>query len=277
MNANSPGSSPDVQPAIDSWQLILLDGFRLRPGVAEPRDDASPHGRREHSITGRGQRLVALLTLLGPQLRTYIAGMMWPEVAEDRARASVRATICDLHRQVPGLVRSTPHEARLADGVAVDVSRFVELARAAIRLQPGDDIPDEAMDLVPGGRFGGALLPGWYDDWVVVEAERLHQLRLHAMDVLVQRLVEAARYPAALEVAQATVSADPLRESANRALMRVHLAEGNTAEALRQFERFRLALRAAMDIEPSRRMLDLVAQIRSARHLEPFEPLRVNG
>jgi DNA-binding SARP family transcriptional activator len=42
-----------------------------------------------------------------------------------------------------------------------------------------------------------------------------------------------------------------LRESAHRALIRVHLAEGNRFEAQRQYDLCRRLLRDRLDIEPS--------------------------
>ena len=58
------------------------------------------------------------------------------------------------------------------------------------------------------------------------------------------------------------LQADPLRESAHRRLMQIHLAEGNIAAALGQFDRFRELSHRTLGIEPSRLMLDLVAGIR---------------
>jgi DNA-binding SARP family transcriptional activator len=238
-----------------AWRLNLLDGLRLT------------RARQLIPITSRGQRLTALLALRGPQTRTMIGGMLWPEVSEARARTSVRAAVRDLNLQAPGLLVSTAFDVRLDPAIPIDVQTFMAQARQLLQGGPSldagarpIDLPD-ALELTPGGALGGRLLPGWQDDWVVAEAERLHQLRLHALDALVHQLVQLTDYAVALQVALAAVSIDPLRESTHRTAMQVHLAEGNTVEALRQYERFRTTLRAAMNIEPSRRMLDLVNEI----------------
>jgi DNA-binding SARP family transcriptional activator len=49
----------------------------------------------------------------------------------------------------------------------------------------------------------------------------------------------------------AAVAAEPLRESAHSALIRLHLAEGNRSEALRQYCRYRRLLRAELGVEPT--------------------------
>ena len=86
------------------------------------------------------------------------------------------------------------------------------------------------------------LLPDWYDDWVAVERERFRQLRVHALERLCDRLVEAERFGEAIEAGLAAMKSEPLRESAHRALVRAHLAEGNRSEALAQYRRFKALL-----------------------------------
>ena len=66
--------------------------------------------------------------------------------------------------------------------------------------------------------LSGELLPDWYDDWVLLEAENWRQLRLHALEVLAGLLTAAGRYGDAAAAALAAVRADPLRESAHAAL-----------------------------------------------------------
>ena len=99
---------------------------------------------------------------------------------------------------------------------------------------------------------------GWYDEWLLLERERLRQMRLHALEALAEQLVIAGDLPAAVHAALAAVAIDPLRESAHRALIRAHLAEGNRVEALRQLARLRHLLREELGVEPSSRAVDLL-------------------
>ena len=102
------------------------------------------------------------------------------------------------------------------------------------------------------------LLPGWYDDWVLTEAEEWRQLRLYALEALAGRLAAAGRSGEAVCAARAVVRAEPLRESGYATLIRVHLAEGNQSEAVRQFARCRLLLHAELGLEPSPQLHQLV-------------------
>jgi DNA-binding SARP family transcriptional activator len=105
----------------------------------------------------------------------------------------------------------------------------------------------------------GDLLPGWYDDWVLFERERLRQMRLHSLEKLAGHMAGQGQHAEAVEAALAAVAADPLRESAHRTVVEVHLAEGNVSEALRAFERCRQLMSEELGIEPSPQMQSLIA------------------
>ncbi len=83
-------------------------------------------------------------------------------------------------------------------------------------------------------------------------------------DDVAARLAAAGRYGDALQAAYTAVRAEPLRESAHRVVIRVLLAEGNAAEALRAYEHFRVVLAEEMGVRPSERMTRLVAGLRPA-------------
>jgi DNA-binding SARP family transcriptional activator len=67
------------------------------------------------------------------------------------------------------------------------------------------------------------------------------------------------------------VSAEPLRESAQRVLIDAHLAEGNWIEGRRAYESYRELLRRELDAEPP---YDLSVTIQSARR-RPFVEIAV--
>ncbi|HML98975.1 MAG TPA: bacterial transcriptional activator domain-containing protein [Tepidiformaceae bacterium] len=137
-------------------------------------------------------------------------------------------------------------------------SRWTSTGTAHRLLLP--DAQPEPGDLDEGAiaSLSADLLPDWYDDWAVIETEEWRQLRLHALEALAGHLVAARRFGDAAAAAVAAVRAEPLRESAHAALVRVHLAEGNQSEALRAFERYRDLLENELGLEPTPRLLELV-------------------
>jgi DNA-binding SARP family transcriptional activator len=208
-------------------------------------------------VPSRSQRLIALLALRGRQSRARLAGTLWPDVDEHRAQASLRTAMSALHRHVPSLVDKDHGDVLLSEDVAIDIAKF---RRHADRLLAGQlavfpSIVDEPEVI------GGELLPGWYDDWVFVERERTHQLRLHVLEALARALAERGAYAHALQAALKAVEIDPLRETARRAVINVHLAQGNTADALREYQRFRGVLQDELGVEPTRHMNGLIARI----------------
>jgi DNA-binding SARP family transcriptional activator len=237
-------------------RITLLDGFCLQLGNGRPRSvEGLPRG---------AQRLVAHLCLSGRPPRTAIAGHLWPDVPEEHAHGSLRSALWRLHKAAPGLVEVTGSSLALADGVRVDVRELTDWARRVQDPRCGlDDVG------VPDCSVRGELLPGWFDDWVLLERERLRQLRMHALELVAERLSVAGRHGDALQAAYAAVHAEPLRESAHRTVVRVHLAEGNLAEALQAHERFRALLADELGVEPSEHMSRLVHGLRRAQPAVP--------
>lgn len=233
--------------AVRTVRVTLLDGFTLS------FDGDAPAAPAEELPRGT-QRLVAHLCLAGRRPRSVVAGHLWPDVPEESAHGSLRSALWRLHKAAPGLVEVAGGSLALAGGVRVDVRELEEWARrVSDPRRPLDD------DGIPGSGSRGELLPGWFDDWVLVERERLRQLRMHALELMALRLSAAGRHGDALQAAYAAVHAEPLRESAHRTVVGVHLAEGNVAEALAAYDRFRGLLADELGVAPSEQMAGLVA------------------
>lgn len=223
-------------------RLLLLEGFELR------QDEA----RVDLPITA--QRLIAFLALhKRPLRRVYVACTLWPDSSEDRAAGSLRSALWRLNRPGLELVRADGTHLALAATVEVDVRALMALAR---RLSGGDEV-DGAADLAAG--FEQDLLPDWYEDWVLFSRERWRHLRLVALESLTSRLSGSGAYAAAVDAGLTAVRAEPLRESAHRAVIEAHLAVGNSYEALRQYEEYRRLLREELGLEPSKVMGALMA------------------
>jgi DNA-binding SARP family transcriptional activator len=233
---------PDEADVRDHASLSLLNAFELRC-------DGEVVG-----LPISAQRLLAFLAVHErPLLRPYVAGTLWIEANDDRAGASLRSSLWRLNRSGHHLVESTSMQLGLAAGIDVDLRRSFALAgriidgTASVR---DLDAAEESLD--------GELLPDWYDDWLLFERERFRQLSLHALEALADRLVADGCLGGALRAALAAVRGEPLRESAHRALIRVHLAEGNRSEAIRQGELCRRLLRERLGVEPSPQLEQLL-------------------
>ena len=127
----------------------------------------------------------------------------------------------------------------------------------AARLIGGRPQPPDLAAL-PSGIGAFELLPAWCDDWAVPERYRLRQQVLHALEALSRQLVALGRCAEAVEAAMVAVGTDPLRESAQRALIESHLAEGNRIEAHRGAQAYRRLLLREVGAEPEDSLARLV-------------------
>ena len=247
------------------FRVSLLDGFSVRPPTVDvPIGPPLPHV---------AQRLVAYLSLSGHPCRAAVAGRLWPDSSEEHAYGSLRSAIWRTQRVAPGLVVVSGDGLSLAHDVRVDAVELAAWAKQALD-------PDAPVESSPETATGGELLPGWDDDWVLLERERIRQLTVHAWEASAMKLARAARYGEAVEAAYAAVRAEPLRESAHRTLMQVHLAEGNRAEASRAYSSFRTMLADDVGDAPSLRMhqLYLAADERRPRSgSDPYRDVAVGG
>jgi DNA-binding SARP family transcriptional activator len=226
------------RPTLAATWLRLLGGFSLSMAGAPV------------TLPVNGQRLLAYLSIRGRVPRPVVAGTLWPDVSEHNAHGSLRTTMWRLHRGGAKLVETRNENLALAPEITVDIRVFAEAAQRALHgpVPLGEVVTDG--DLLAASE----LLPGWYDDWVIFERERLRQLRLHTLEAMAQRLAEQRRFAAGLDTALEAIRIEPLRESAHRVVIGIHLAEGNVVEAVRHYRFVRELLRDELGVKPSEQL-----------------------
>src|SRR5215472_1523846 len=250
----------DARP-VTNLRLVLLGGFALLLDG------------REVVPAADGQRVLARLcvgprTQL-PQPRSVLAERLWTETTVERAQASLRTALWRIRQADTRLVATVHDRVRLGSQVGVDVHDT--LAQAERLLSDHKEVAVEDTRVEP---LMQDLLPGWDDDWLLLERERVRQIHLHALEALAARLCACGRFHRAVEAGLAAVAAEPLRESAHNALIAAHLGEGNVAEAHRQYRRYGQILWDELRLSPSRTFEQLIARysrpkIPAARGLHP--------
>lgn len=201
-------------------------------------------------VSPGGARVVALLALHGPATRELVADRLWPAASGGHALANLRTALWRL--PTPGLVAADRDHLALAPRVRVDVHGSVRVAAGiAVGTLP------RTLDLL-----GVDLLPDWYDEWLELEREHHRLLRLQSLEVASQIALERGDLRFAMGAALLAVEAEPLRESAHRCLIAVHLAEGNRGEAARQYDRYlRILDRVGLVAEPSPALARQIAPV----------------
>ena len=211
-------------------------------------DLRAPSGAVE--LGGREQRLIALLALRGRRPRPQIAGTLWPDTTDDRALTSLRSAVLRVRRSAEGLLDLGHSTLALSADVRVDVQQVLLWAEE-------DHREGDARWWV-GVLRRADLLPGWYEDWVVFERERLQHLRLSALESVAAHALATGDYDTSLTAGLEAVAIEPLRESAHTIVIRAHLLAGNHPDAVREYRAYCRQLRQVLGISPSREMDDLL-------------------
>jgi DNA-binding SARP family transcriptional activator len=202
------------------------------------------------------QRLLAFVALKRhPVHRPYAAGSLWPASSERGAAASLRSALWRLRRAGREVLAAEGQQVRLAPTVRVDLHEAEKMAAGVL------DGSGEISLGVGLDELRSDLLPDWYDDWVLMEREYFRQLRLRALEVACDRLTDAGKLDEALSAGLAALECEPLRESAHRALVRVHLAQGNVFEAVRQYTFCRSLLEEHVGVAPSEGLTDMIREV----------------
>ncbi|CAG0935032.1 hypothetical protein TFLX_03856 [Thermoflexales bacterium] len=238
-------------------RIHLLGEFRLIRGDTPLTIPSTP----------RLQSFLAYLILRHPQRqrRTTLAGLLDPNVPEARARHTLSQAVWQLRRSLPGVIRSDREWISLAPGTAlwVDALEFERLVRP--HLKENTAVSDGSVARADLQRacqlYCGDLLEGLYDEWLLVDRERWHEMYLEALARLVQLKKLAGHYAEALELATTLAHSDPLREASHREVMRLYCLLDRPTEALRQFATCREILKAELSVEPETETLALARDL----------------
>jgi DNA-binding SARP family transcriptional activator len=219
-------------------------------------------GAERREIPEGCKHLLAFVALRPRRVeRRQAAGILWPFGDEERAGGNLRSALWRLRRADIHVVVADKWSLALRAEVLVDLHLTEQWATRLIEGRA--DERDLAVS--PSAVDALDLLPGFYDDWVLMERERIRQRILHALEALSERLAAVGRFADAVEAALLATSAEPLRESAQRALIKAHIAEGNHTEARRSYLAYRDLVYRELGVAPS----DDFAACLSTSHIRP--------
>ena len=213
------------------WKIHLFKGLR----VARVTDDEQIISRFRTHKTG------ALLAFLAfhPQAhaREVLIEMFWPESESRVGGQSLRTALASLRRQLepPGVPESSVLIATRTtiqlnpQTIQTDVADFHLHAQTARRALENEEIAlpakiaflERAVD-----SYQGALLPGFYEEWIALEAQRLEEEYSFLLGQLLHHLEAARDLPRALHWAREGVLRDPAGREIRASLKRFSNALG---------------------------------------------------
>ncbi len=220
------------------------DGHRVTVlGPFTVTGDGGPGG----PPTADARRVVAYLAVhRRPQRRADLAADLWPGVPE--AARLLDDAVADL--LAAGLLVERADEGQgapvaLHPDVRVDLDEAMSLVRTLTETS-GRPAPVPADLSRARALLAADILPGDPAPWLTVERERFRQIRLNAVEELSAALSARGRHAEAVAVADGAVRAAPSRETARRALIEAHLAQGDIAQAVAAYDEYQELLRCSV-------------------------------
>ncbi len=217
-------------------------------------------GRTDGHFPARALALLAyLVTHPGtPQPRGHLADLLWPDSSSAQARTNLRR---ELHHLRGALGESDALEVsaaaltwRPSAAVEVDVEAFLDRRRRALdALEESDGHGEGFEDHLQGAlrAYGGAFLPGCYDDWALLVRDELRAACVDLCDQGVRAYEQRGDPQAAIVLARRRIALEPLEEPGYRRLMALQQAVGDRAGALRTYHRCASLLEQELGLAPS--------------------------
>ncbi len=224
-----------------------------------------------------GDRQRALLGLLllqpgRPVAADRLMDELWAGEPPDGAEGTLRSYISRLRKALDGhvdLIGSAAGYALIVDPEAIDAVCFDQLVREARqalearRSRRAADQSGEALALWRGRPFDGLA----NDGALRIEAERLEELRIQALETRFDALLALGRSVELVDELEGLVREHPYRERFWRQLMLALYRSGRQADALAVYRRARTLLDRELGLEPSEELEQL--QVAILRHEVP--------
>jgi WD40 repeat protein/DNA-binding SARP family transcriptional activator len=220
------------------------------------------------------QSLLAYLALTEgiAHRREKLAGLLWPDIADADARRNLRRALWHIRKVLEGQapLRADDISVAFVDGPQVWVD-----ARTAVQKLSSERPVEELVRAVSA--YGGELLPGFYDEWIIVERERLQAAFESRIKLLLDRLVEGGRWADVLEWGERWIALAGAAEPAYRALMAAYAGQGDLAGVGHSYQRCTEAMQRSLGVEPSDETRSLYIQLSSKRSVLPTSDLPQPG
>jgi WD40 repeat protein/DNA-binding SARP family transcriptional activator len=238
--------------------------------------DVRLDGKRIVISSRAGQSLLAYLAMTAgtPHRREKLAGTLWPDSSEENARKNLRQELWRIRKAIPSQSLSAENDYLLSDEYTITFNRSADYWLDVAILERPDLDPQTLTSSL--SLYQGELLPGFYDDWVVFERERIQSLFESKMERLVEQLVEAERWTAVQEQCERWLALGTAPEPAYRALMLSYSARGDMAKVSSVYQRCIDDLHDRFGVEPSTETHalynGLLKGARAPRRILPTQP-----
>jgi adenylate cyclase len=235
-------------------KVSLLGRFRVEAG-----------GNPLEMPSKKAQALLAYLAMPPGRrhARAHLAGLLWGDMAEERARHNLRQCVSALRRSLGDAVIAPDGDALYLDPCAVEVDVAVLEAGAA----------EAVMEAGPGEFLEGLTLrEDPFDEWLADQRARLKRLTCDRLGETAAARAAAGAVDDAIELARRQLALDPASEEGHRLLIELYGRCGRPSVAIRQYGVCVEALQRHLGVAPS---AETVRLYESLRHRKPHDRAEV--
>lgn len=229
---------------------------------------------------GKVQEVLAYLLLRKvAQPREGLASVIWGECHTTQARKNLRQTLWQIQQNFDSQLGSNTGRIIHVDGewigipsdadLWLDVSVF-DQSFESVRGLPGAQMNEQQAESLQKAieLYQGDLLRNCYQDWCLVERERLQNHRLVMLNKLMEYHEHRGNFEMGIVYGNQILTCDCAREHTHRQLMRLHFLAGDRSAALRQYQKCVSTLKEEFGVGPSARTLSLYNRICSDQPLK---------
>jgi WD40 repeat protein/DNA-binding SARP family transcriptional activator len=231
--------------------------------------DLRADGKKITIPTRAGQSLFACLILNAgtPDRREKLAGMFWPDTSDENARRNLRQELWRIRKAISAQAPAAP-DYLLTEEITIAFDPNVDYWLDVAQFERTSGVDASASELMQQlALYRGDLLPGFYDDWVVLERERLQARHEQLLQALLERLIAEQLWSAVVEWSERWIASGQTPEPAYRALLLAYGAHGDRAKVVSTYQRCKEALEKELGVEPSYQTRDLCEQMLRGQHV----------
>lgn len=214
-----------------------------------------------------------------PHPRDKLSDLLWPKSSNTQAKQYLRQTLYQLQSALEN--NDAPEQALIlveSDWIQfnVDASHWSDIAQfeeafTLTQNRRGHELTaDEASAIqVAVDLYRGDLLENWYQDWVILERERVQNLYLIMVDKLMIYCAAQQEYERGIAYGAAILRCDVAHERTYRRLMQLHALAGDRTGAIRQYDRCVSVLAQELGVEPAESTRSVYQQIKAGDSISP--------
>jgi predicted ATPase/DNA-binding SARP family transcriptional activator len=246
---------------IKELKIYTLGDFRILWG-GEPV--TSLRSRKAQAL------LVYLASTNQAHAREVLAELFWGDSSQSRAMSNLRDVIHTLRKHLEPVIDVTRYTIGLNPKSDVWIDAAEVNSAFEITQKEGDALTagkarqiEKALRLYEQDFLEGFFLRGarGFEEWLVVERERIRMATLDSLLVLVRHFEREANFKKGIYYARQALELEPLMEVSHQLLMRLLALSGRRSEALIQYRNCQQVLQKELGTEPSEETRDLYERL----------------